>query len=137
VEGISLRDRIWSLALLEKDVWNVRIRRLLTEDSPGLAAVEDDFFSRASRIEGDHREGLRAFGVVRGQNVRLLRQVSGRSWDRTGRIEPDGRLALRDVPSAMARLDERNQSCLLSLPLSPEEQASRSARSPVLADCCI
>ncbi len=134
--GLSLRDRIWSLALMEKDVWNLRIRRLLAEDEPRLEPAEDaEFFARAARIEGDHREGLRAFGVFRGQNVRLLRQVSGRTWDRAGRIDPDGRIALRDVPSAMARMDERSQSKLRSLPLAAETR--HPAGSTLLVDCCI
>ena len=136
IEDVSLRDRIWSLALLEKDVWNLRIRRLLSEDSPELPAADDqEILSRAARLDGDHREALRAFGIFRGQNVRLLRQVSGKTWDRAGWIQPGGPIVLREVPSVMARLDNRNQAKLLSREVRAEDRLA--SRPAVLAGCCV
>jgi hypothetical protein len=135
VEGVSLRDRMWALALIEKDVWNLRIRRLLTESSPRLGEIQEpELFLRASRIEGEHREALRVFGVFRGQNVRLLRQVSGSDWERAGTLPPDRRIVLRDVPSAMAKMDERHQSRLLQA--LPSAETRRQPGSAALAGCC-
>jgi len=134
-DGVSTRDRIWALALLEKELWNRSIRLLLSEDSPRLLEVcEPEIFLRAARMPGDHREALRAFGVFRGQNVRLLRQVSGREWDRRGSFESERPLFLRDVPASMVKSDERHQSKLLQA--VPEAESRRESRPTALAGFC-
>jgi len=134
-EGVASRDRIWALAILERDLWNRSIRLLLSEDSPRLAEVcEPEIFLRAARMSGDHREAFRAFGVFRAENVRLLRQVSGREWDRRGIFETGRSLFLRDVPASMVKTDERHQSRLLQA--VPDAENRREARSAALAGFC-
>ena len=134
-DGVSIRDRMWALALLEKDLWNRNLRLLLSEDEPRLAeAREPDVLARAARTDGDHREALRAFGVFRGQNVRLLRQVGGRQWDRAGFCGPDRPIFLRDVPGAMARSDERHQAKLLQAVPAPGSR--RESRPAALVGFC-
>ncbi len=134
-DGVSARDRIWALALLEQDLWNRSIRLLLSEDSPRLFEVcEPEIFLRAARMPGDHREALRAFGVFRGQNVRLLRQVTGREWERRGSFETGRPLFLRDVPASMVKTDERHQSRILQA--VPDAENRRESRSAVLAGFC-
>lgn len=134
-EDVSVRDRIWALAVLEKGLWNRSIRLLLSEDSPRLSEVrEPEIFLRAARMDGDHREALRVFGVFRGQNVRLLRQVTGREWDRPGFFELNRPMFLRDVPASMVKTDERHQSKLLQAVAGPEPR--RESRSTVLAGFC-
>jgi hypothetical protein len=136
VEGVSLRDRMWALALLEKDFWNRSIRRLLSEDSPRLEQIgEPELFFRAAGVEGDHREALRVFGVFRGQNVRLLRQLSGDDWDRAGSFAPDRPILLRELPPSMAKMDKRHQLRLLQA--FPAAEADRSSGPRVLAGSCV
>ncbi|MGH9440908.1 MAG: hypothetical protein ACRD16_01400 [Thermoanaerobaculia bacterium] len=135
VEGVSVRDRAWALAVLEKDLWNRSIRLILSEDMPRLTEVsEHEVLERASRMDGDHREALRVFGVFRGQNVRLLRQAAGRQWDRQGFFDPERPMYLREVPASMARSDERQQTRLLRV--FPAEDLPRDAEAPVLAGFC-
>lgn len=134
-DGVSLRDRVWAMALAEKDQWNLCIRRLLTEDSPRLVKIEEpELFLHASRIEGDHREALRVFGIFRGQNVRLLRQLSGDDWERAGFFAPDRQIALCDIPASMARMDERYQSRLLQT--FPAAEVRRESGSVLCAGFC-
>jgi len=135
VEGISLRDRMWALAILEKDLWNRIIQRLLSEESPRLERIEEPhLFLRASFTEGDHREALRVFGIFRGQNVRLLRQASGVDWDREGTIAPDCPIRLHEVPASMVKMDKRHQSRLLQA--FPMEEAPRTSDSGVFVGFC-
>ena len=134
-EGVSLRDRMWALALLEQELWNRWIGKILSEDSPRLDRIPDpDLFRRASQIEGDHREALRVFGMFRGRNVRLLRQASAKEWTKEGLLDSGRPLLLADIPAAMVRMDQRYQSKLLA-PVPPSEPR-RPSQSGVLVGYC-
>lgn len=99
-------EQCWHLADLERDGYGARIRRLLAEEDPLLP----DFDGARVAEERQYRslslaEGLRAFREARVANLRVLRSVADRDWERPGRQEGVGAMALCDVPAMMAEHD--------------------------------
>jgi hypothetical protein len=100
--GFSLVEHVWHLADLEREGYGARIQRLLTESEPFLPNFEGN---RIARERGYARreltEGLAAFAEARRANLRMLRGISGATWDRAGSQESVGRVTLADLPRMM------------------------------------
>jgi len=99
-------EQCWHLADLEGQGYGVRIRRLLTEENPLLP----DFDGARVAEERQYRslplgQGLQAFRDARMANVRALRSVPESDWERPGRQDGVGALALCDLPAMMAEHD--------------------------------
>lgn len=104
-------EHCWHLADLECEGYGVRIRRLLAEDEPDLPDFDGDRIAR----ERDYRsraldEGLRAFRAARATNLERLRDVAAGAWQRGGRQEGVGRVALCDLPTMMAEHDAAHRA---------------------------
>ena len=105
-DGFSPVEQCWHLADLEGQGYGVRIRRLLTEENPLLP----DFDGARVAEERQYRslplgQGLQAFRDARMANVRALRSVPESDWERPGRQDGVGALALCDLPAMMAEHD--------------------------------
>jgi hypothetical protein len=104
-------EQCWHLSDLEREGYGVRIRRLLTEADPLLP----DFDGARVAQERQYKAlslalGLQAFAEARSANLSLLRSVAPSDWERPGRQEGAGVIALCDVPAMMAEHDASHRS---------------------------
>ena len=104
--GFAMIEHVWHLADLETDAYEVRIRRILTENGPELPTFDGDAVAakrkyRALRL----RDGIRKFTEARERNLAALRAVEGEAWDRAGIQESVGKVTLRDIPRLMHEHD--------------------------------
>ena len=104
-------EQCWHLADLEREGFLVRIRRLLSESDPALA----DFDGAKVAEERRYRtlslaEGLRAFREARAETLALLRTVRGEAWQRPGRQQGVGPVALCDMPALIAEHDASHRN---------------------------
>ena len=99
-------EQCWHLADLERDGFLVRIRRLLSEDDPQLADFDGERVAEERRYRTlSLIEGLRAFREARAETLSKLRSVHGVTWNRAGRQEGVGEVALCDIPAMIAAHD--------------------------------
>lgn len=99
-------EQCWHLADLEREGYGSRIRRLLTEDDPFLPDFDGERVARERRYRSlSLAEGLRAFRAARAETLSALRSIRGAQWDRSGRQEGVGPVALRDIPAMIAAHD--------------------------------
>lgn len=126
--GFSLVEQAWHLADLEREGYRERIRRLLAEEDPLLADFDGDRLAR----ERSYRtrslpEAVAAFAEARAANVALLRALGTRDvWERSGRQEGVGPVALRDIPRMMREHDAAHReeiAALLAGTTAPGEPA--------------
>lgn len=104
-------EQCWHLADLEREGYGLRLRRLLAEDDPLLP----DFDGARVARERQYRSlalqaGLQAFRAARLANLELLRGVAPHDWERPGRQEGVGAVALCDVPAMMAEHDASHRA---------------------------
>src|SRR5262249_21243443 len=68
----------WLPHLADSDiVWGYRARMVLAEDRPTLTGYDQDLWADRLRYrDGDPREAVVRFGVLRRENLRLVRQAS-------------------------------------------------------------
>jgi len=90
-DAFSPVEHCWHLADLEREGYEVRIRRLLEEASPRYptsTALESRESGTTSRSR--FAEGLEAFRVARLRNIALLRTLDAGDWMRRGEQEGVG-----------------------------------------------
>jgi hypothetical protein len=100
---------IRGMTAFENGHWADRIRRMRDEEQPFLRAASP---AAAPGGGADVASALEAFGRARAANVRRLRALTPRQWDRSAVLEMDGVFRLRDLPGAMARAD---RECLAQM----------------------
>jgi len=104
--GFSLIEHVWHLADLEREGYEVRIRRILSEEEPALSDFEGERLAQERRYrDRDLAEGLAAFAAARNRSVAKLRAIHNSDWKRRGVQEGFGSIALEDVPRMMAAHD--------------------------------
>jgi len=104
--AFSLVEHVWHLADLEREGYEVRIRRILSEDEPSLSDFEGERLARERRYrDRDLAEGLAAFAAARNRNVTRLRVIHNSTWKRRGNQDGFGFISLEDVPRMMAQHD--------------------------------
>jgi hypothetical protein len=109
--GFAPVEQCWQLADLEREGYGLRLRRLLAEPDPLLP----DFDGARIASERKYRSlslaaGLVAFREARQANLELLRTVAPQDWERGGRQEGVGPVALCDVPAMMAEHDASHRA---------------------------
>lgn len=114
--GLCMVEQAWHLADLEREGYGERIRRLLTEHDPLLpdfdgARVARERNYRAKSLD----DGLAAFAAARAANLARLRSLPAEAWDRSGRQEGVGAIALRDVPRMMREHDDSHRAEIAAL----------------------
>lgn len=110
-DGFAPVEQCWHLADLEREGYGLRLRRLLAESDPLLP----DFDGARIARERQYRSlsllaGLQAFREARQANLELLRSVAPSDWERAGRQEGVGAVALCDVPAMMAEHDASHRA---------------------------
>jgi hypothetical protein len=104
--GFSFIEHVWHLADLEREGYEVRIRRILSEDEPPLSDFRGERVARERCYRNrDLAEGLAVFAAARNRNVTKLRGLQPSDWKRRGAQEGFGSIALEDVPRMMAEHD--------------------------------
>jgi DinB family protein len=100
-------EQCWHLADLEREGFGARIVRLLSEEDPvlpdfdGLRVAQERGYKRLSLADG-----LRAFRVAREGTLAMLRSIRALpEWERSGRQEGVGKVALCDLPAMIAEHD--------------------------------
>ena len=104
-------EQCWHLADLERDGFLVRIQRLLNEDDPQLPDFDGERVAEERRyLTLSLIEGLRAFREARAETLSTLRSIHGVTWNRAGRQEGVGEVALCDIPAMIAGHDASHRS---------------------------
>lgn len=104
-------EQCWHLADLEREGYGARIGRLLSEEDPLLPDFDGERVAQARRYRTlSLADGLRAFRTARAETLSLLRSVPAGAWERAGRQEGVGRVALRDLPAMIAAHDASHRS---------------------------
>jgi hypothetical protein len=99
-------EQCWHLADLEREGYAARIGRLLSEDDPYLPDFDGDRVARERRYRTlSLAEGLHAFRKARAETLSKLRSIRNGEWERAGRQEGVGRVALCDLPAMIAEHD--------------------------------
>ena len=99
-------EQCWHLADLEREGYGRRIERLLGESAPFLADFDGARIARERAYRSRSlAEGLAAFRQARGENLARFRALSTEQWQRDGRQEGVGPVALCDIPAMMAEHD--------------------------------
>ncbi|HSD26101.1 MAG TPA: nucleoside triphosphatase NudI [Vicinamibacteria bacterium] len=118
-------EQCWHLADLEREGYGTRIRRLLSEDDPFLPDFDGDAVAQERRYRSlALAEGLRAFRAARADTLSVLRSIRGDEWERAGRQEGVGPVALRDLPAMMAEHDAAHRSEIEAWMRAPTPEAA-------------
>lgn len=114
----STRQILCHLADVEP-VYADRMKRVLAEDNPPLAALDPDRYATALAYESrDLAEELALIEVVRSQMGRILAALPPAAFQRTGQHSADGPLTLsqlferitRHIPHHIAFIREKRQA---------------------------
>jgi hypothetical protein len=104
-------EQCWHLADLEREGYGERISRLLNEDDPFLPDFDGERVARERRYGTlSLAEGLHAFRAARTRTLSMLRSIRDGEWERSGRQEGVGRVALSDLPAMIAEHDASHRS---------------------------
>ena len=108
--AFSFVEHVWHLADLEREVYGVRIRRLLSEDEPYLSNFDGERIAHERVYQRrDLADGLLAFAAARTRNLQVLRDVPHGDWGRTAEQEGVGVVALGDIPRMMVEHDREHE----------------------------
>jgi len=114
--GFCLVEHAWHLADLEREGFETRLLRLLSEEQPMLP----DFDGQRAAHERSYRtrplaSGIEAFAAARAATLALLRSLSPAEWARAGVQEGVGRVTLADVARAMLDHDHSHAAEIAAL----------------------
>ena len=85
----SAHKQLVHLLAVERESFQPRIRRMLTEERPRLDRWDSDLFEARYRPEGEVTELAEQFMAERAATVELFKALSPEQWMRTG-MWPDG-----------------------------------------------
>jgi hypothetical protein len=104
-------EQCWHLADLEAEGYAIRIRRLLSEETPRLADFDGGRMAEEREYRARSlREGLVAFQVARRASLAVLRSIPEAAWARAGLQEGVGNITLADVPRMMREHDASHRA---------------------------
>ena len=87
-------------------VYSVRLRMIVAEDRPLLAAYDEEAWAeRFGDLDGDPKETLNRFRLLRESNLRLLDALFDGEWERTGVHQQRGSLNVGAVVKLLAEHD--------------------------------
>jgi hypothetical protein len=114
--GFSIVAHVHHLADLESEAYAVRIRRILSQESPHLSDFEGDRIARERGYRSrDASSGLERFTAARLDNLARLRAARGTDWARTAQQEGVGEIRLGEMPSRMFSHDCSHATEILNL----------------------
>ena len=105
-QPFAFAEHLWHLADLETEAFQVRLRRLLEEESPFLPDFDGTAAARhRDYLSKEPAEGLRRFSAARARTLELLDRVRPGDWDRMGEQQGAGALTVADLPDRMLAHD--------------------------------
>jgi hypothetical protein len=108
-ETFSALEQVCHLRDIERDGYQVRIRRLLEESNPLLETLDSYAMARERHYESaDLESALAAFHEARAVTLRQLRSVSDVQLARTGEFAEYGRLSLRSLIHYLRSHDQQH-----------------------------
>ena len=109
--GFALVEHLRHLADLEREGYGARIARLLAEERPFLPDFDGARIARErAYLSADADAALAEFEAARAANLARLAAASPRELAREGEQEGVGRIALSDLPRAMAAHDGEHRT---------------------------
>ena len=119
VPPVQLRRRpadrgAWSAAVVMSHladaelVYGMRLRLILTEARPLLAAFDQNAWAERFGGLDDPRDALNRWRVLRDANLRLLGSVDDDEWDRTGVHVQRGEMTVADVAGHLVDHDRNH-----------------------------
>jgi hypothetical protein len=116
VNEFSVLEQICHLRDLEREGYNARIRKLLTEEQPTLPdfdgsriASERDYNSQ------DFEAAFQEFALERKENVRVMKALSSDQLNRSGVLEGVGAITLERLCQLMREHDQSHREELSDL----------------------
>jgi hypothetical protein len=96
----------WHLRDIEREGYLVRIRRMLTEQSPVLEDLDGDQMSIARRYysERELAPAVEDFACARAESISLLKGLPPEDWERPGRFA-NRTIGLRELIEMMVKHD--------------------------------
>ena len=109
--GFSFVEQVLHLADLEREGFGERIRRLRTEERPGLGDFDGARVARERQYRSrEVAEGIAAFTAAREANLASFRTLGAAEWEFAGNQEGVGEVRLRDLPRMMAEHDASHRA---------------------------
>lgn len=106
VGKLSLFEHIGHMLDMERDVFGVRLRRVLEEDNPQLDPVDQEHYDDESRYAGRTFEELRKeWEELRRANIELVDRTGPEEWKRRVRHPDLGNATFADVVQRWSRHD--------------------------------
>ena len=94
----SIKEIMCHLRDMERLAYLARFNRILTEDYPKMANVDQDRLALESDyINQDARSALAEFKQLRAETVNLLADASVEAWSRVGIHETDGPMTVEQL----------------------------------------
>ena len=114
--GFAFVEHAWHLADLEREGYDARITRILTEDRPALADFDGDRAARERQyLRADVGLGVEVLAHARLLNVERLRGLDAAATARPAVQDGVGELTLASVPAMMAEHDRQHAAELAAL----------------------
>ena len=109
--GFALVEHLRHLADLEREGYGVRIARLLAEERPFLPDFDGARIARErGYLAADAEAALAEFEAARATNLARLAAASPDELSRQGEQDGVGKIALSDLPRAMAAHDREHRA---------------------------
>lgn len=87
-------------------VYSVRVRMMLTDERPYLAAFDERAWAeRFSGLDPDPKQALTRWRLLRDANLRLLESLDETEWERTGLHPQHGEMTLASIAELLAAHD--------------------------------
>jgi hypothetical protein len=94
----SIKEIMCHLRDMERWAYLERYRRMLSEDNPGLANVDQDRLAQESDyINQDTKLALDEFKKLRRETVTTLGEAPAEAWSRTGVHQTDGPMTIEEL----------------------------------------
>ena len=90
-------------------VYSVRLRMMLTDDRPYIAAFDEQaWVRRFAELEADARQALARWRTLREANVKLLESLADEEWNLTGLHSERGEVSVARVSELIAEHDRNH-----------------------------
>lgn len=92
-------------------VYSVRVRLVLTSDRPYLAGFDEEAWAkRFSELEGDAKESMARWRLVREANIRLFESLDDAEWQLSGLHAERGEVTVLQIAGILADHDREHLS---------------------------
>ena len=116
VNEFSVLEQVCHLRDLEREGYNARIRKLLTEEQPTLPDFDGSRIASESDYNSqDFEAAFQEFALERKENVRVMKMLSPDQLNRSGVLEGVGAITLERLYQLMREHDQSHREELSDL----------------------